>query len=240
MAVFRLDRFIATQAGISRSEASSAVKAGRVRVNNKTEKNVSAKIDAENDRVFFDGNPVEYSEFVYIMLNKPAGVLSASRDPKMKTVVDLVPDSLRRKNLFPAGRLDRDSVGLIILTDDGQFCHRLLSPKKHVYKTYFVRLDGAVPDSAERIFGDGAVLEDGTKCLPARLFDIDNDKYCARVQICEGKFHQVKRMFNSVGLNVIYLKREGIGPLSLDEGLAEGQCRALKREEVYLMLGENP
>ena len=170
-------------------------------------------------------------------MNKPKGVVCATQDNLSKTVLDIVPESLRRKGLAPAGRLDKDTVGLVILTDDGDFAHRIISPKKHVYKRYYAELDKAVTDEAVRMFENGIVLADGTVCLPARLEIVGENSAC--VEICEGKFHQVKRMFSACGLSVLHLKRLSIGGLELDNTLAEGECREMTKDEKHsLFIGK--
>lgn len=235
MPLERLDKIIASQSEMSRSQVRTAIQRGKVAVDGRIIKDSSAKLDPDSAVIEINGQRLSYERFVYVMLNKPAGVLSASRDPKTQTVADLVEPQLRSRNLFPAGRLDKDSVGLIILTDDGDYCHRILSPKKEIYKTYFVRLNGVLPQGAYAEFEQGITLEDGTKCLPARLFCAPEGEDCARVQICEGKFHQVKRMFAAIGLTVTHLKRERIGGLALDGGLREGEYRRMTGDEARLV-----
>ena len=166
-------------------------------------------------------------------MNKPAGILSASRDNRDKTVIDLLDENLKKRNIFPSGRLDKDTVGLIILTDDGDFCHKIISPKKKVYKTYLAKLDKPLPSNAAESFEKGITLSDGTKYLPAECNKASQGENFARVKICEGKFHQVKKMFEAIGCNVVYLKREKIGGLLLDPDLKEGQYRFINNEEIF-------
>ena len=184
---------------------------------------------------------MRFQRHVYLMMNKPAGVVSASRDSREKTVVDLVPPALSRRDLFPAGRLDRDTTGLLILTDDGEFAHRMLSPKKHVYKLYEASVDGPVGAEEIEKFAAGVALEDGTVCLPAGLTVVkQGTAWETLVEIREGKFHQVKKMFLAVGRRVLRLKRVRIGGLELDKTLKEGECRELTKEELALIFqGEN-
>ena len=184
---------------------------------------------------------MRFQRHVYLMMNKPAGVVSASRDSREKTVVDLVPPALSRRDLFPAGRLDRDTTGLLILTDDGELAHRMLSPKKHVYKLYEASVDGPVGAEEIEKFAAGVALEDGTVCLPAGLTVVkQGTAWETLVEIREGKFHQVKKMFLAVGRRVLRLKRVRIGGLELDKTLKEGECRELTKEEMALIFqGEN-
>jgi 16S rRNA pseudouridine516 synthase len=197
-------------------------------------KDPSFSVDASS-HVTFRGAAVAYEEFVYYMLNKPAGVISASEDDREPTVVDLI-DEQKRKDLFPVGRLDRDTEGLLIITNDGALSHRLLSPKHHVDKVYYVRVSGILDESDAELFAEGLVLSDGLECLPAdlRILSVSEDEYTseAEITIREGKFHQVKRMFSSIGADVIYLKRLSMGPVSLDPGLAPGEYRRLTDDEL--------
>jgi 16S rRNA pseudouridine516 synthase len=169
------------------------------------------------------------------MLNKPAGVISATTDKQDKTVLDLISDK-KRKDLFPVGRLDKDTEGLLLITNDGELAHRLLSPRKHVDKVYYVRVSGILDESDAELFAEGLVLSDGLECLPAdlRILSVSEDEYTseAEITIREGKFHQVKRMFSSIGADVIYLKRLSMGPVSLDPGLAPGEYRRLTDDEL--------
>ncbi|MEE0982349.1 MAG: 16S rRNA pseudouridine(516) synthase, partial [Acutalibacteraceae bacterium] len=175
-------------------------------------------------------------KFVYLMLNKPKGVVSATNDRSQKTVVDLVPDELKKRNLFPAGRLDMTTTGFVLITDDGDFAHRILSPKNHIEKTYEARLAESVTEEQLRMVADGIVLKDGTECLPAKLKILEGgDNPLVEIKICEGKYHQIKRMFAAAGNGVIELKRTKMGNLSLDEDLAEGECRRLNEAEVALI-----
>ena len=172
------------------------------------------------------------------MLNKPSGVLSAAKDPDCPTVVDLLPPELSRRGLFPAGRLDKDTTGLLIITDDGDFAHRLISPSHHVYKTYEATLESDISEEQLDILRQGAVLGDGTECLPARLRKISDEPPTVRVQIREGKYHQVKRMFASVGNSVSALRRTAIGALKLDNSLKEGEARLLTDDERKMIFSE--
>ena len=188
-----------------------------------------------SSHVIFRGSVVAYEEFVYYMLNKPAGIISASEDELEPTVVDLISEP-KRRDLFPVGRLDRDTEGLLLITNDGALSHRLLSPKHHVDKVYYARVSGILSDSDVELFRDGLVLTDGLECLPAdlKVLSVSEEEYISEAEITvrEGKFHQVKRMFGSVGAEVIYLKRLSMGPLTLDPGLAPGEYRRLTPEEL--------
>lgn len=196
------------------------------------------KADGDVQEIWLDGAPLSYRRHVYIMLNKPPGLLCVSRDPKAATVMELLPDSLRRPGLFPAGRLDKDTVGLVLITDDGDFAHRLLSPKRHVEKRYLARLDGPVTNEHIQLFAQGTSLEDGTLCLPAFLRVIEEEaEPLVEIAIQEGKYHQIKRMFLSVNRKVLWLKRISMGGLALDATLPEGACRLLSPEEKRAVLG---
>ena len=226
----RLDKIISRAFSLSRTNAKKVIGSGEVRVNGEVVKDPAAKTDYAN--VTWCGKQADYAEHLYIMLNKPAGVISASESKSEKTVVSLVPDSLQRKGLFPAGRLDKDSVGFVLITDDGAFAHDILSPKKHVEKTYLVRTDKPIEKELEQKFKEGVELFDGTLCMSAYLKIDDNNNDTAIVKIKEGKYHQIKRMFRANGYSVEYLKRTAIGNLELDENLKEGGCRQLSIEEV--------
>lgn len=221
----RLDKLLAGTGRWTRSQARELVRAGRVRVDGKTAARPEEKA-APGHGVTVDGEPVVCGGFLYLMMNKPAGVLSATGDPRQKTVLDLLPPHLRRVGLFPAGRLDKDTVGLLLLTNDGALAHRLLSPKKHVDKTYFVRVDGALDGEDGDAFAAGMVLEDGTVCLGAGLDRLERPDE-AIVTLREGKYHQIKRMLAQRGKPVLFLRRLTIGPLALDASLEPGAWREL-------------
>lgn len=239
MPLVRLDRFISSQlADISRSEVKSLCKRGYVCVDGRTERLPDTKIDPEVSRVTVGDREISYKKHLYIMLNKPAGVVCATRDGLSATVLELLPPELRRSGLFPAGRLDKDTEGFTLITDDGALAHRMLSPKSHVPKKYFARLSKPLDGSEARLFAEGIVLEDGAKCLPAELEASDSENDCF-VIIRQGMYHQVKRMFESVGNSVIYLKRIMIGGLALDPELEVGKARELEDFEVEkLVLGK--
>ena len=235
MTVCRLDKFISSQLNLPRSACRKLIARGAVTVNGAVLKKPEEKITAETDAVAVNGEEIRYQKYVYIMMNKPKGVLSATTDKNRKTVVDLVPPALFRRDLFPVGRLDRDTTGLLILTDDGDFAHYVISPKSHLKKRYRVLLDAPADASAVKAFRDGITLADGTKCMPAEL-EISGENPClVFATIYEGKYHQIKRMFGTLGLGVDELHRVSIGEVSLDENLREGDCRAMKNDEISLI-----
>lgn len=225
----RLDKFLAEMGVGTRSQIKEMARKGRLRVNGETEKKPERKIVPGTDQVEADGRPVAYAAMEYYMLNKPQGVVSATEDGKYPTVVSLIHSALRR-DLFPVGRLDLDTEGLLLITNDGALAHSLLSPKRHVDKVYYARIEGKLPPDAVRRMEEGLVLEDGTKTLPARLTIQGENEILLTIQ--EGKFHQVKRMFEALGTRVAYLKRLSMGPLRLDAGLLPGAYRPLTEEEI--------
>ncbi len=226
----RLDKFISSQLNISRKDARAAILRGRAAVDGATVRAADFKIDENADSVTFDGQALSYKKHIYIIMNKPRGVLSASDDKRQPTVIDIIPEKLRRNGLFPVGRLDKDTTGLLIITDDGDFAHRVLSPKKEIFKTYIAVLDGEItPDMPEK-FLNGIVLADGTKCRRAFLRRVD--KNTVEIKICEGKFHQIKRMFGTVGLGVNALERTAIGNFYLPEDLPQGACSETDSEAL--------
>lgn len=231
----RLDKIIASQGKYSRSEVKKLVKAGLVRLNGNVVKSSDIKCDVSTDEITVDGVSLNYKKHIYIMLNKPKGVISATEDPTQKTVIDLVPSELKRAALFPAGRLDGDTTGFVLITDDGDFAHRILSPKNHIMKTYHATLKRPLTDEDIVKFKKGLTLGDGTKCLEAHVRMLPDRECTAEVIICEGKYHQVKRMFASLDNRVLELRRVKMGELSLDEALAEGECRELTAEELELV-----
>ncbi len=232
----RLDKIIASQGKHSRSDVKKLIKSGRITVDGKAVKSGDIKIDPANCEITLDGEVLNYKKHIYIMLNKPKGVISASNDKAQKTVVDLVPPELFRDGLFPAGRLDGDTRGFVLITDDGDFAHRILSPKNHIMKTYHAVIRKALTEEDILAFKNGIELSDGTLCLEARVKMLKNtDKPTAEVKICEGKYHQVKRMFAALDNRVLDLRRVKMGELLLDEALEEGQCREITKEELQLI-----
>lgn len=230
MATLRLDKLISTQTSYSRKDIKRLIKDGQVRVNGIVCKASDIKIDPSVDKVSVCAQDIAYKQYVYYMMNKPQGVLSASNDKNAKTVVDILPKDLYRKNLFPAGRLDKDTTGLLIITDDGDFAHRMLSPNKKVYKHYVATVDKPLTDDVKTAFEKGIVFSDGTVCKKAYFEKLSDNK--ALVKICEGKFHQVKKMFLSCEYTVTALERVRIGELKLDKSLDYGECRPLCDDEV--------
>lgn len=232
----RLDKIIASQGKYSRSEVKKLVKAGRVTLDGTVVKSSDVKADEGAD-IRIDGVSLNYKKHIYIMLNKPQGVISATEDRTQKTVLDLVPKELFRNGLFPAGRLDGDTTGFVLITDDGDFAHRILSPKNHIMKTYHATLRDPLSEEDIVRFREGLTLGDGTECLEAHVRVIESgEKTVAEIKICEGKYHQVKRMFASIGNKVVALRRVKMGELDLDSSLPEGQCREITDEEIDLLL----
>lgn len=236
----RLDKYLADMGKGTRSQIKEAARKGRIQINGVIEKKPDTKVDPETDTIVFDGSVVSYVTMEYYMLNKPQGVVSATEDNKYQTVIDLI-EGKNRKDLFPVGRLDIDTEGLLLITNDGPLAHRLLAPKKHVDKIYYAVCDGFVPDSAIPEFAEGILLPDGLKCLPASLEimtrkeENGNPVSEIKLTIREGKFHQVKRMMEAVGCPVAFLKRLTMGPLTLDETLKPGEYRSLTIEELELL-----
>ena len=235
----RLDKYLVACAVGSRTEVKNFLKAGRVMVNGKKEKSAKLQINEETDEICFDGQKLEYEEFVYYMMNKPQGVISATEDPKHKTVLDLLDDLARSKEVFPVGRLDINTHGLLLLTNDGKLAHALLSPKRHVDKTYLAQVDGIMIQEDVETFAQGIPLKDFT-CQPAKLelvfIDREKKQSLVRVTIAEGKFHQVKRMVAYCDKEVVNLKRLTMGTLTLDENLKRGEWRRLTKEELEGLL----
>lgn len=232
----RLDKIIANSGTLSRKEVHRLIKSGAVSVNGITTKDRGFCIDPETAEIKINGQAVSLEKYVYIMLNKPEGVVSATKDPTEKTVVDLVPAELKKKNLFPAGRLDRNTTGFVLITDNGDFAHKILSPKNHIEKTYEARLAERIDEESLKKVAEGITLGDGTECLPAKVKVLeDGENPLIEIKICEGKYHQIKRMFAAVGNAVIELKRVKMGELPLDESLAPGECKILSKEEVELI-----
>lgn len=236
MKKIRIDKLLSTVGVGSRSEIKKYVKSNLVKVNDKVIKDSGLLVNPDLDVIVFNNQKINYKEFVYIMLNKPDGYLSATFDKKDKIVLDLIDKSYLCYEIFPVGRLDKDTEGLLVLTNDGQLSHRVLSPKKHVPKTYFAKIDGEVTQKDVELFKEGVVLDDGYKTMPSELEILKSDLISEiNLTICEGKFHQVKRMFESVGKKVVYLKRLSMGKLKLDENLKLGEYRELTDEEVRLL-----
>lgn len=236
MAVYRIDKIISACGKASRREVKSVLKRGRVIADGRVVKNPDEKYDPEKTEILFDGERLIYEEKHYFMMNKPAGYVSSTDDPRDKTVLELVPEQYRHLNLFPAGRLDKDAEGLLILTDDGDYCHNVISPQKNVVKKYYVRVNGELTSKDIEAFRRGFVLNDGTKYSPGNLEIISGDE--GYVYISEGKFHQVKRSLESLGKPVEYLKRVCIGALELEGNLGLGKMKKLTKEEAALVFSD--
>lgn len=231
MAMERLDKILSATGHWSRREVKDLVKHGRVSVDGEKAKKPEDKCDPSRAEIRVDGQVVDCAPFVYLMLHKPAGLLSATEDKQQKTVIDLLPEHLRRRGLFPVGRLDKDTEGLLVLTDDGALAHELLSPKKHVDKVYYAEVDGQINQDDVSVLAEGMTLGDGLVCLPAGLEILEDGSKCL-VTLREGKYHQVKRMLAARGKPVRYLKRLSMGGLQLDKQLEKGQWRPMTVEEI--------
>lgn len=229
----RLDKLLAGTGKWSRREVKALVRQGLVRVDGRLAASAEDKLDPAAAIITVAGETISLCRFTYVMLHKPAGVLTATEDRKQPTVLDLLPPELRRIALAPVGRLDKDTEGLLLLTNDGELAHRLLSPKYHVEKRYFARVDGELSAADAEAFARGMTLGDGLECLPAGL-EVLPDRVCI-VTLREGKFHQVKRMLAARGAPVLYLKRLSMGPLTLDDSLAAGAYRLLRAEEILAL-----
>jgi 16S rRNA pseudouridine516 synthase len=231
----RLDKYLSDMGIGTRSEVKRFIRNGRVCVGESKIKKGDFKVSKEEDKVFFDGKSIKYVDYEYYMLNKPAGVVSATRDNISKTVIDLIENAVRI-DLFPVGRLDKDTEGLLIITNDGDLAHRLLSPKNHIGKVYYAKIDGLVTQEDINLFSQGVQLDENTITLPAQLKILKSSQISEiELTIFEGKFHQVKRMFEAVDKQVIYLKRLSLGDLWLDNNLEIGQYRSLEEKEVLLL-----
>lgn len=230
MAKIRLDKFLSDAGIASRKELKEIIKSGRAAVDGQPVRRPETKVDTEVSTVTLDGEPVGYARFRYFMLDKPCGVLTATEDARQKTVLDLLPPELRRLGLFPVGRLDKDTSGLLLLTNDGKFAHRVISPKSCVEKRYYARVEGETGAEDDKAFREGLVLKDGTRCLPAKLESLGGGKCC--VTVMEGKYHQVRRMLASRGKPVLELRRISVGELRLDEALGPGGYRELDEKDL--------
>ena len=234
----RIDKYLCEMGTGSRKEIKKFIKEKKVSVNGKCVLKADFCVDENKDEVIFDGRRVWYKKYIYLMLNKPAGVVSATDDNTCTTVIDLIKTN-NRKDLFPVGRLDKDTEGLLIITNDGAMAHDLLSPKKHVDKTYYAKVKGKISDMEVKQFADGLFVDEELTALPAILkvlsYNSDKDYSEIHVTIHEGKFHQVKRMFTAIGSEVLFLKRITFGALPLDESLKTGEYRALTKEEISIL-----
>ena len=230
----RIDKIISKELNIGRNDAKSLIKSGKVFLNGSSVKSPSEKLDEEKDVLTV--GVIHLRRFVYIMMNKPEGVISSTdgRKTSEKTVIDILPEDMKRKNLFPAGRLDKNTTGFVLITDDGEFAHRILSPRSHVPKTYIAKLDKPFDDEISDAFSNGITIGDD-ECLPAVLEPVDGDYTLARVIIKQGMYHQIKRMFKKYSIEVIGLKRIKMGRLNLDESLAAGECRYIDEKELEMI-----
>lgn len=231
----RIDRFISECKAASRKEAAAAARRGEVLVDGVPVRDVSAHINPDTQTVSFMGRALSYEKFIYVMLNKPAGYVSATDDKSLPYVTELLPENLRRRELFPVGRLDRDTVGLMILTNNGKLAHTLLSPKRHVEKKYLFSASSPLPPSAEQIFLDGVTLADGYECKSAGLL-LSEDRTGGEITLTEGKYHQIKRMIASLGSKVVSLERVSFADIALDRELSRGEWRYLTENEINSLL----
>jgi 16S rRNA pseudouridine516 synthase len=232
----RLDKILSNMGYGSRKDIKKIIKEGRVKINDKIINKNDFKINPYDDAIYLDGEEIFYRKYIYLMMNKPKGVVSSTDDPISRTVLDLMDEKYLVFNPFPAGRLDKDTEGLLLLTNDGKLAHEILSPKRKVDKTYYVEVEGFVEEKHKIKFNEGIILDDGYKTLPAKLEIIESGLFSkVRLTIKEGKFHQVKRMFKSLDMEVVYLKRISMGLLKLDENLKLGEYRELKQEEIQLL-----
>ena len=230
----RIDKYISELGVASRKEAAKIAKSGGVLVDGVAVRDLSVHINPDLQRVTFLGRDLSYSKYVYVMLNKPAGYVSATEDSKLPVVTELLPDELRKRDLFPVGRLDRDTVGMMILTNDGNLAHLLLSPKRHVAKDYYFEAAEPLPPHAEEKFRSGIVLADGYECKEAKI-SLNEDRKSGIITLTEGKYHQIKRMVASFGNAVVYLKRTTFATIPLDGKLAEGEWRYLSEGEIEIL-----
>ena len=235
MSIQRLDKLLSERLPFSRNELKKMARARLVMLNGEIITDLSCKADSEKDVITVDGKKINGDRFVYIMLNKPEGVISASEGRGERTVIDLLPDGMKRSGLFPAGRLDRDTTGFVLITNDGEFAHRILAPKNHIEKTYTVMLDRPADENGVKMLSKGIELNDGTHFLPAAVTLLNDERTALEVKICEGKYHEIKRMFKAIGCEVIKLRRDKIGSLCLDEALGNGEARYITQEELELI-----
>ena len=231
----RLDKFLCDTAGLTRTEAKNAVKKGQIAVNGQVQKAADFKVKETTDTVTFQGRLLSYAAFHYYMLHKPAGVITATEDKKESTVMDILREE-KVKNLFPVGRLDKDTEGLLLITDDGELAHNLLSPKKHVDKEYLVKVRDSISEEDCRKLSEGVDIGDEKPTAPAKVERVAEKEILLTIR--EGRFHQVKRMLQAVGNEVVYLKRLSMGSLRLPKDLEKGAYRPLSEEEIYKIKGD--
>ena len=233
----RLDKIIASQGKYSRKDVKNLVAKKRILLNNEVVRDSGIKADSQTDTIIIDGESLLIRKHIYLMLNKPEGVVSATDDKRDRTVIDLVPDEFKRNGLFPAGRLDKDTTGFVLITDDGEFAHRILSPKNHIDKKYIATLDIPVTKEMQDGFNKGIQLKDEKKCMPSKLEILSENT--ALVTIHEGMYHQIKRMFGCFGAKTVGLHRVTMGNLNLDDKLMPGECRELTKEELLMVEQKN-
>ncbi len=231
--MMRLDRYLCETAGLTRSQAGKAVRSGRVTINNVVVRKPDQKLREDLDLISLDGTVCVFRRQHYYMLNKPTGVVTATEDSTQLTVLDLFPAEIRRQGIFPVGRLDKDTSGLLLLTDDGNFAHRVISPKSGIEKIYLAKVDGTLSSADVSAFADGLVLRDGLQCLPARLEILEPS--LARVTVKEGKYHQVRRMLAACGKPVLTLQRISVGGLCLDSDMKTGEYRELTEDDLCIL-----
>lgn len=232
----RLDKLLGNLGHGTRKEVKKLIKDGSITIDGNIVGDPGIHVDPENQEVCIDGVKLNYRKHIYIMMNKPPGVISSTEDSKERTVLDIIPDEYIPFSPAPVGRLDKDTVGLLLLTNDGQFAHKLLAPKKHVPKVYYARIEGAVDESDVEAFKKGVLLDDGYKTMPALLKILEmGDESRVEIEIFEGKYHQVKRMFEAVNKKVVFLMRMSMGPLKLDPELKQGESRELTEDEMKLL-----
>lgn len=231
MSTMRIDKFLGITGQATRSEAKKLIRSGAVTVNGVAVRSADAKLDPDSDRVCFCGKEVIYRKFTYILMNKPQGVVSATEDGRDRTVIDLLPDDIRKTDLFPCGRLDKNTLGLMLITDNGELSHRLLAPKSHVEKKYYFRSKFPLTEEESTRFERGLVLEDGYETKPAKI-ELLEDRDEGVITLVEGKYHQIKRMLEALNNKITYLERISFGPLTLDSSLERGEWRYLSDEEI--------
>ncbi len=234
----RLDKFLGITGCVSRADAKKMIRKGSVAVNGQAVRSADFKIDPEADSVFFCGKPLIYRKYTYILLNKPEGVVSATEDGRDRTVLDLLPDDMRKEGLFPCGRLDKNTLGLMLITDNGDLAHRLLAPKSHVEKQYYFRSEFPISKEAASRFEGGVVLEDGYETKPAKIF-LEENGDSGIITLVEGKYHQIKRMLEALDNKIVYLERVRFGPLVLDGSLERGEWRYLTEDEISALEDHN-
>lgn len=238
MSIMRIDKFLSNCGIGSRNDVKKYLKQKKVCIDGNIETKSDIKIDTDKNQIFFNGKKIEYKKYTYIMMNKPKEVISSTFDKNEKTIIDLLDEKYKSLNLFPVGRLDKDTTGLIILTNDGNFAHNTLSPKKHVDKTYYAEVEGKeiTYDEIEK-FKEGIIIDGGYKCKSSKLEILNTEQYISKIiiEISEGKYHQIKRMFESIERKVISLKRIKFGEMNIDNNLHEGQYREFTENEIKLM-----